>query len=48
MDNCESTHKLSKHSENFHKFNKYDLYSIPIVFCVLQWSLSINFMSQIA
>ena len=31
MDNCESIHKLSKHSENFHKFNKYDLYNISIV-----------------
>ena len=28
MDNCESINKLS---EIFHKFNKYDLYSIPIV-----------------
>ena len=31
MDNYESIYELSKHSEIFHKFNKYDLYSIPIV-----------------
>ena len=31
MDNYESTYKLSKHSEIFHKIDKYDLYSIPIV-----------------
>ena len=31
MDKYESICKLSKHSEIFHKFNKYDLYNIPIV-----------------
>ena len=31
MDNYESIHQLFKQSENFHKFDKYDLYSIPIV-----------------
>ena len=31
MDNNESLCKLSKQSESFHKFNKYDLSSIPIV-----------------
>ena len=30
MDNYQYTCKLSKYSENFHKFDKYDLYSIPI------------------
>ena len=34
MDNYESTHKLSKHSENFYKFDKHDPYSIPIVLYV--------------
>ena len=31
MDNYESIHKLSKHSGNFYKFNRYDIFSIPIV-----------------
>ena len=31
MDNYESKHELSKHYEIFHKFDKQDLYSIPIV-----------------
>ena len=31
MHNFEFVYELSKHSENFHKFDKYDLYSIPIV-----------------
>ena len=31
MDNYESIYQLSKHSENFNKFNEYDLNSIPIV-----------------
>ena len=33
MENYESIHKLSKHYENFHKFDTYDLYSIPIALC---------------
>ena len=33
MDNYESIHKLSMYSENFDKFNKYDLYSISVVLC---------------
>ena len=31
MDNYESIYELSKHSEIFHKLDKYGLYSIPIV-----------------
>ena len=31
MDKYEFICKLSKHSEICHKFDKYDLYSIPIV-----------------
>ena len=31
MGKYEFTYELSKYSEIFHKFNKYDLYSIPIV-----------------
>ena len=33
MDNYESIPKLSNHSEIFHKFDKYNLYSIFIVRC---------------
>ena len=31
MDKWESIYRVSKYSKIFHKFNKYDLYSIPIV-----------------
>ena len=31
MGNYESIYDLSKHSEIFHKFTKYDLYNILIV-----------------
>ena len=44
MDNYESIYKLSKHSESFHKFNKYDLYSIPIVLYDLTMVFLIDFI----
>ena len=31
MDNCKSIYELSKHSEIFYTFDKYDFYSILIV-----------------
>ena len=31
MNKYEPIYRLSKHSKIFHKFNKYDLYSVPIV-----------------
>ena len=44
MDSYKSTCELSKHSEIFHKFDKYDLSSIPIILCDFTMVFFINFI----